>query len=42
MICALSPALVMTAGYHVQRDEGDRYAERLQAAGVPTVHARYE
>jgi acetyl esterase len=34
-----APAIVVTAGHDPLCDDGDRYAERLRAAGV-TVHAR--
>lgn len=37
----LPPAHVMTAEFDVLRTEGELYAERLAAAGVPTTHRRY-
>jgi acetyl esterase/lipase len=37
----LPPAHVMTAEFDMLRTEGERYAERLRAAGVPTTHRRY-
>ena len=40
-LSGVAPVLVLTAGYDVLCDEGERYAERLAAAGVPTVLSRY-
>jgi len=38
----VAPALILSAELDAIRDDSAAYAERLLAAGVPTVHVRYE
>jgi len=36
------PTLVITCQYDVLRDEGKAFADKLEAAGVPTMHKNFE
>ena len=41
-LVGVAPAYVLTAGYDPLCDEGDDYARRLAAAGVPVRHRRFD
>lgn len=41
-LSGLAPAVIATAGFDPLTDQGEAYAKRLQAAGVPVRYRRYD
>lgn len=41
-VSGLAPAVIVTAGFDPVADQGELYARKLRAAGVPTIYRCYE